>query len=385
MALPTAVKRKADKAREMVAGSRGERPPERTLQASNGEFLNVGSDDSSPSQGAANAVSPVSAQALAKEKAKLESERHLERRDDVQGESDTYIPHALSADYTSDEQSNSSGHEQSSTGTLSPEDSVNAGDDDDLPDFIDLNDWKSRFTALRAAKEGRLADMQRLEQENRDLKAKLSQLEGRAENQNPTGDAARRFELDEETRASLGEDQSQAFDKLSQSVEDRFAEQERQQQAERAKVAERFETNLGSMVPRWREINVDPKFLEWLSQEDEDMGMRRQAMLDAFVREFDAESVAALFRKFAVSNADGQQRNGQVPSPELSSNRAGSGLGAEEQMVEIWDQSEIADFYKAKARLYQAGKLKGAQLEKVMAEEARIRKAMEEGRVDMKA
>ncbi len=135
-----------------------------------------------------------------------------------------------------------------------------------------------------------------------------------------------------------------------------------------------------------REINVDQAFLTWLGTTDETTGSQRKVMLDSFVDTHDANSAAALFRLFAQGGGHSQQTNGQQQRqvPDVQSSRAGTGAD-DMNMVEIWSQSEIADFFKAKNRLYQSGKLRGAKLEAVKAEEARIRKAMDENRVDMTA
>ena len=51
-------------------------------------------------------------------------------------------------------------------------------------------------------------------------------------------------------------------------------------------------------VPRWSEINADPRWLAWLQQVDGLNGTSRQALLTRAVQEGRASSVIALFKDF---------------------------------------------------------------------------------------
>lgn len=351
MPLPTAVKRKAEQARQAVAATNGASAPRVAPQSQDGEFLSIDSDTSS------STVNGDSANAR--------SDALPTEQVSAQANGEGFRSHALAEDAGSASQ------------MLSDKDT--AGDAQARQSgFIDPQDWKARYTALRASRDARSSE---LEEEVTRLRATNGELENRLAVQEDVP-AANRFELDNETRNAIGENQAKAFDQFNDSVEQRFAKQEDEQRAATQKDVERFESDLDSMVPRWRQINVESAWLNWLTQLDDVLQVRRQDMLNGFVRDRDAGSVAALFRSFAVSGGQSQQRNGHSPIPDLSASRAASGMGAEENLVEVWTQSEIADFYKAKNRLYQSGKLVGNKLNEVMAEETRIRTAMEQGRVE---
>ena len=376
MPLPSAVKRNAEKARQSVAASKGVTSSSPAPQKTDGEFLNVGSGPSQQSTQTTQ-VAHVSADTLAESSATEQSSQQASSNIGIAD--GTHRPHILSDDALpmNDAAQQTNG---STSQTLSHTDSADGGANSQRADFIDENDWKARYTALRTSRDARVSDLERevsqLKTTNEQLVQQATVLDAPADN---------RFTLDDETRANLGEDQAKVFDRFNDSVEQRFAQQETEQKQTNDLAVQRFESDLESLVPRWKKINVEQGWFDWLAQPDEVLGVRRQDMLDGFVRDRDAGSVAALFRSYAASGGQGHQRNGHSPSPELSAARAGSGLGAEENMVEIWSQSEIADFFQAKSRLYQSGKLKGAKLEEVMAEEAIIRKAMDERRVDMTA
>lgn len=62
-----------------------------------------------------------------------------------------------------------------------------------------------------------------------------------------------------------------------------------------------FYATLRSMVPDWQQINVDERWLAWLSEEDPTFGLPRQAALDRAHHTGDAGRVAALFTQFKNS------------------------------------------------------------------------------------
>lgn len=359
MTLPTAVKRKAELARQMLAEQNG-KPPSSLPQATDDEYLQPDSNPVKVSHDVTPTDMPTSneSQDLAN--------------------TDTHRSHRLSDEIMDTVDTDTSADSGDANSTPSPKDTAtDSAQAQTLPQFIDESDWKSRYTALRIARDARIAALEKeLSQQTTDNQGLLQELEQLRET--PI-DATNRFELDDETRGALGEDQAKAFDQFNESVEQRFTQHEAEQKEVSARVVQQFESDLGSMIPRWREINTDQAFLDWLNKKDDVLGVRRQDMLDSFVDNRDAGSVAAIFRSFVSSNGHVQQRNGTEPSPELQPSRAGA---ESDSMVEVWDQSEIADFYQRKSRLYQAGKLKGDLLQQVLAEETNIRKAMSEGRVD---
>ena len=314
MPLPTAVKRNAEKARQQVAAK------------------------SAPLQ---------------------TDDEYLQPSDDTQ----TTLPHALS------------NVEDVSPADLSKEPDPDQGVQEQVrssqPDFIDPQDWKARYAALRASRNDRTDTLQQqvseLTTQNRSLTEKLEQATRQDQ-------AAAQKEFDEKAKNAFGDEGAELFNQINNRVDTQLEAQAR-------RTMSIFESNMDSLVPNWRQINVEPGFHQYLGGIDDVMGISRQAMLDQIVNDRDADSAAAMFRQYAVSaNGVTQQRNGQH-APELNTTRSSTGLGAEENLVEEWSESEISDFYQKKNRLYQAGKLRGAMLENVKADEARIRKAMAEGRV----
>ena len=354
MALPTAVRKNADKARRQLAAQSGGQPPStRAPQAGAGEYLDIDPQTVAPVAG--SAAPPV-----------IAPPAQAQAQDDS-----GFTPHALSD------------LGKGSDAQLSQRDSANGAADNDRPEFIDPNDWQGRYAALRRA---RGEQLESLEADNKQLKQTVAQLQAQVKSLTPEPEqqAAKKFELDDSTRAAIGEDQAKVFDQMKDSVESRFAHIEAERAAARAKQTRLFEAALDSMVPRWRDINKDQAWFDWLTLGDPTTKERRQVMLDRMVDEGDADSVAAMFRQFTAGSGQVQQRVDHALAAELdTTTRAGSGLSGEDALVEVWGQSEIADFYEQKSRLQRSGKLRDpATLEKVKVEEARIRKAINEGRVD---
>jgi hypothetical protein len=71
---------------------------------------------------------------------------------------------------------------------------------------------------------------------------------------------------------------------------------------------------LVAAVPRWSEINADPRWLAWLQQVDGLNGTSRQALLTRAVQEGRASSVIALFRDFQKAIVAGQSAQPGQPA-----------------------------------------------------------------------
>lgn len=379
MALPSAVRKKAEAARQQVAGSTGLQPASTPRSGGDG-YVDV-STMSQQSTAAPNVQALPPAVLANGQKAIEQMVNPGDSGAQAPGDDGGYIPHALAG---MGERGRGLSFD-ADTGADSAALPANAGTDrlngqGQSPDFIDPNDWQARYTALRSSRDSRVESLERelskLRSTNDELTARLGKLSEKP--------AAPSFELDAETRERIGPDQAKMFDLMKQSVDQRIGSVEQRRAQEEAQASDRFASNLASLVPRWREMNRDPNFLSWLDARDPATGVWRQTLLDGLVADGDAESVAALFRSFAVASGHAQQRNGQPLSPEVSGARAGSGSGSEEGLVEVWSRDEIADFYSRKNELYRAGKLKPGThaYTAVMAEEQKIRKAMEDGRVD---
>lgn len=135
-----------------------------------------------------------------------------------------------------------------------------------------------------------------------------------------------------------------------------------------------FYTLLGQLVPDWREVNADERWLAWLSAVDSVYGVERQAALDAAFKRGDAQQVAKVFEAFKASLPPPVVR----PSLEdqVVPDASASGAPSAPAAKPVLSQKAITDFYNDMAR----GKYRGRENE-AAAIEAEINAAVMEGRV----
>lgn len=115
-----------------------------------------------------------------------------------------------------------------------------------------------------------------------------------------------------------------AAEMAEQIVNDRMAKLEPQLQQTREQVdsvaqrvyvsaEQEFYGELTKVVADWETINQDPKFLNWLAQEDSFSGVQRQALLEAASAKLDHVRVATFFDKFKTDA--GLNRPAPAPAP----------------------------------------------------------------------
>lgn len=140
---------------------------------------------------------------------------------------------------------------------------------------------------------------------------------------------------------------------------------------------QQFLTSLTQLVPNWRQVNVDQKWLEWLGQVDPVYGEARQAALDRATQSMSAERTAAIFNSFLATVAQPVV----PPASELSNLVAPTRTGASQppapapgpQYISVKD---VEAFY----RDVRMGKYNGREdVMRVM--EANINRAIAENRV----
>lgn len=104
-------------------------------------------------------------------------------------------------------------------------------------------------------------------------------------------------------------------------------EQRIEQEATRRK--QEFDDKLSEQVPNWRTLDVDPRWREWLSEDDEH-GVQRQSILDIHIGNRNAVQVGRMFRnweKTVAPPAIPAPPAPPLPKPTITPN--GSGAAAE--------------------------------------------------------
>lgn len=157
-----------------------------------------------------------------------------------------------------------------------------------------------------------------------------------------------------------------------------------QDAAERRREATKAE--LTRLEPDWMELNVDPRFLEFLAEAENKYGPTRKELLNIAFQNGDAAECAAIFQKFTGKGArapQGNQPTLRAPKPTLekfaapgkaSPASAAQSSAADED--EIITRADIARFYADRA----ANKFRGREKE-ADAYEAKIFAATNAGRV----
>jgi hypothetical protein len=138
-------------------------------------------------------------------------------------------------------------------------------------------------------------------------------------------------------------------------------------------------SNLERLVPDYRELNVDPDFLEWLAEVDTMSGQPRQNFLNNAFESYDVDRTAVLFDAFKELTAAAAKP--KVVPKELQRQVApgtskASSVATTNANERIWKMSEIDRFYRDVAR----GTYKGNDAEQARIE-AEIDQAVLEGRL----
>lgn len=137
---------------------------------------------------------------------------------------------------------------------------------------------------------------------------------------------------------------------------------------------QQFYTLLGQLVPDWKQINADERWLAWLGVQDEVYGLPRQAALDNAFKRADASQVAKVFQAFKSSLPVAP------PVPSLDDQIAPDGAGnptlPATPAKPLLSEKAITAFYNDLGR----GKYTGRKAE-ADAIEAEINAAVAEGRV----
>lgn len=230
-------------------------------------------------------------------------------------------------------------------------------------------DWEHKYKTLQGkynAEVGRFqASLRDLQAENETLKTELNTLKEMIESQNKSN-------ADDEILQNLKESFPDLYTVLKQ-MSSRFVTRDELERIKSEVTQEikpmfqtTFETQLTSLVPDWREINIDPDFVNWLQQKAPFSSRTlHETMLEAF-NQGDAQAVAQFFIEYK------KQR-----TPQPSHNIAPAGRQVVQQNTSsprLIKREEISKFYRdcALGRYTPQEKAK---------KEAEIRKAIEEGRV----
>ncbi len=205
-------------------------------------------------------------------------------------------------------------------------------------------DWEHRYNVLQGKYN---AEVPRLNQELQSLKDQYRETQQKVEDLSrkpePTYDLNNiRDELGDDTANALSS-QQQTIDALRQQIEELKGHLTQVGTNQQTSAEQSFYITLEQLVPDWKKVNTQAKFIDWLQVEDEFSGRTRQELLDTAARNLDARRVASFFTGWKRSNPKTQNIE-SVASPNTSkANRS-------VQEKQTYTRGEVKQFYDDVAR-----------------------------------
>ena len=274
-----------------------------------------------------------------------------------------------------------------------PQEQVESGDQEPKQD-----DWQQKYRSLQGMYN---ADVPRLNAENRDLAARVSQLEGLLSNMNESAQQtpvqSEKLITDDDVkeygdsiavmRKAAREEVSQEIAQLKQQLGQLqgVLPQVQQVQAQQKKSGEQtFWNTIASEVPNWSDINNDPDFQSWLLEIDPLTGISRQTYLEDAQKNLDANRVVTFFRtwegatgKTNTAHVDRTAQQSQLQKQVAPGRSRNNGVKASGQN-RTYTQNDIKEFYADVRK----GKYKGRDDERGRIERD-IFAAQQEGRINV--
>lgn len=252
-------------------------------------------------------------------------------------------------------------------------------------DANEVEKLRSRYSSLQGKYN---SEVPRLNQRNRELESELQRL--LEDNKRLRGEVAEREQatayLTDQDADTFGADMvdfvrrgakeesakySQIAADLKGQVDELRAQLQATQQQSMASAQERFYQELSSECPGWEAQDKDEGFIEWLSQADPVLGVRRQDALDRAAGMMDGRQVAKIFNQYRTWK---QQKLSDNPLARQVAPSHATGGASQPSSGRTWSQAEIASFYDACRR----GEIVGEQKRQI---EQEIDNAVATGRV----
>lgn len=259
------------------------------------------------------------------------------------------------------------------------------------PDTSDEAKWEQRYKTLQGMHNQNMSDIKRRLKEatdaNQALQAQMQELAAQRIKEPVVIDPKFADEFGEDlvamvesiTKAYLDRTQLENESRIKQ-LDDRV----RNATSAAAKTAEDlFFEQLTLKVPDWKEINVQPEFLEWLAEDDPIYGITRQAALNTAGEQRDVARVSRIFKEFAGGvagrpepkpNEAKTQLEKQVAPP--AGRAAPLPTARPDANTRIISSAEVTKFYDDVRRGVYRGR--EADMQKL---EQEINRALSEGRI----
>ena len=248
--------------------------------------------------------------------------------------------------------------------------------------------WEQKYKTLKGMYD---AEVPRLHAQVKDLTARLDNLQ-RAPEPKPEPKAAAVHEklvTDADVQA-FGEDLIEVQRKVAREVASEFRKDLDDLKAENEKLREQltntgnkvsestFETRLHRLVPDFEEINVDPRWIDWLNEVDPLLRGPRKTVAEQAYISGDAEGVAYYVKMFKDSLGTVEQPKPKAAELErqIQPSRSAASAPSVAPKGKVYTDAQIQDMYRKASQMASRG-----QLEDARKLEAEIDSAFMDGRV----
>ena len=248
--------------------------------------------------------------------------------------------------------------------------------------------WQQKYKTLKGMYD---AEVPRLHAQVKDLTARLDNLQRAPEPKaEPKAAAVHEKLVTDADVQAFGEDLIEVQRKVAREVASEFRKDLDDLKAENVKLREQlnttgnkvsestFETRLHRLVPDFEEINVDPRWIDWLNEVDPLLrGPRKSVAEQAYVTG-DAEGVAHYVKMFKETLGTVEQPKPKAAELErqIQPSRSAASAPTAAPKGKVYTDSQIQDMYRKASQMASRG-----QLEDARKLEAEIDAAFMDGRV----
>ncbi len=265
------------------------------------------------------------------------------------------------------------------------------------PVAVTPEQWEHRYHSMRGRYEQASTTIGTMQEQMQQLGDELMRTQSMLQQRTPQApQQPKKLVTDEDVKVYGPELLDVVTRAAEEAMAPKFAAMGQENQRLQAQVAQQAKAGmyniLDEQVPQWREINHNPRFVQWLRLPDIYSGEIRQSMLNRAFQAAQAPRVAAFFKGFVNDEvATGQMAPPTdpraAPAPRVAAvsletlaapGRARPATGDSQVPLDkpIYSRNQIADFYT----LVRQGKYNGRDQDK-QRDEAAIFAAQREGRV----
>jgi hypothetical protein len=248
--------------------------------------------------------------------------------------------------------------------------------------------WEQKYKTLKGMYD---AEVPRLHAQLKDLTARLDNIQRAPEPKaEPKAAAVHEKLVTDADVQAFGEDLIEVQRKVAREVASEFRKDLDDLKAENVKLREQlnttgnkvsestFETRLHRLVPDFEEVNIDPRWIDWLNEVDPLLrGPRKSVAEQAYVTG-DAEGVAHYVKMFKETLGTVEQPKPKAAELErqIQPSRSAASAPSTSQKGKVYTDSQIQDLYRKASQMASRG-----QLDDARKLEAEIDSAFMEGRV----